>query len=109
MNQNLKAILTFSAVFIFLLIAGFNSYKYWNKQDKEVELTRAQNERDAVNDSLTLVNTGLNAENERLKQDISGIGKEKERIKQVYTDKTKKDISRPATEQANTLIELIEK
>ena len=52
MSQNLKAILTFIAVFIFLVIAGFNSVKYWDKSDKELELTKAEQENNRVIDSL---------------------------------------------------------
>jgi len=56
MSQNLKAILTFIAVFIFLVIAGFNSVKYWDKQDKEIELTRAEQLNRNVIDSLLFAN-----------------------------------------------------
>ena len=56
MSQNLKSILIFIAVFIFLVIAGFNSVKYWDKQDKEIELTKAEQENNRVIDSLKLAN-----------------------------------------------------
>ena len=56
MSQNLKAILTFITVFIFLVIAGYNSVKYWDKSDKELELTKAEQENNRVIDSLKLAN-----------------------------------------------------
>lgn len=108
MNNNLKSILTFIAVFLFLIIAGFNSLKYWDKQDKEIELTREQSARDNQNDSLLKVVTTLQGEVDSLKSDITKIGTQKEQIKQVYVDKTKKDISKPAKEQNSILINLIE-
>jgi len=102
--------ITYSIIAVLLIaVIAFNSYMYWNAHDKELELTAEQNKRDIENDSLKMVNAVLTDENTRIKQDITGIGKEKEVIYKQYTDKTKKDISRPATEQGKLLIELIEK
>jgi len=94
---------------LLIAVIAFNSYKYWDKQDKELQLTAEQNERDIVNDSLKMANSILLDENTRIKQDVTGIGKEKEVIYKQFTDKTKKDISKPATEQGKILIEMIEK
>jgi len=106
-SQNLKQILIFIAVFISLLIVGFNSYKYWNKADAELELTREQNKRDLENDSLKMANAFVIQERDRLASVITNNETVKQGNYKTYKEKSKADTQKPASEQGAILRELI--
>jgi hypothetical protein len=55
MSTSLKSWLTFTAVFLFLIVIAFNSFRYWEREDKQVELTAQQQERALQNDSINTV------------------------------------------------------
>lgn len=94
---------------IALIIIGYATYKHFEQTDREIDLKQEQVKRDLTNDSLRLVNTVIATENVRLKQDISDIQNQKTTLYTNHTVKTKKDISRPASEQGEILKELIER
>lgn len=107
--MTLKYILTFIAVIACLAVIVYGLSIYDKHTEIELGLQKEQNEYTRQNDSLKIANMELQADKEKLQKDISDIGKQKETIKQVYTDKTKKDISKPASEQGQILKELINK
>ena len=109
MSNTLKLWLTFIAVFIFLIIVGYSSIKYWNKEDKLIELSEQEIKVAKQNDSLKRDNEMLHQRNEYLVAQIANIETQKTVNYKSYKQQSATATEKSASEQGIILKQLINK